>query len=323
MPMSSSSSSSSSSSPSSPSSSRSPQDSPPAQSFRSFQQSVIEEFRTNGGKVGGPFEGGDLLLLTTVGRRSGRDHTVPLGYVRANGLLLVVASAAGAAHDPQWYHNLLARPLVRVELGEEVFDSIAVPAEGARRDELFAAVVRAAPGYGDYQRATERVLPVVVLEPAGADAPAREVTSLADRLLEVHDWLRGLLRHLRAETEAHFADGGDDVPALGLQIRQHCLAFCQGLTVHHTGEDRGVFPALARSHPHLRDVLEQLAEEHRVVAGLKDGLAALVAGIGGCEPEPFRAELHRMAAELEAHLEHEERELLPALAGIPFPPTGR
>ncbi|MER7703225.1 nitroreductase/quinone reductase family protein [Kitasatospora sp. NPDC097605] len=295
-------------------------------SSSSFNQTVIEEFRANAGRVGGPFEGGDLLLLTTVGARTGREHTVPLGFVRTRGLLLVVASAAGAAEDPQWYRNLLAHPVVGVELGEEVFDAIAVPAEGARRDRLFEAVVRAAPGYGDYQRHTARVLPVVVLEHSEADAPPRAVTSLADKLLEVHDWLRGQLRQLRAETEAHFAGGsgghgdGGGVPALGLQIRQHCLAFCQGLAVHHTGEDRGVFPALARSHPELRGVLERLAEEHRVLSGLKEGLASLVAGIGSAGPEAFRAELDRMTAELEAHLAHEERELLPALAAIPFPP---
>lgn len=292
-------------------------------SSSSFNQSVIDEFRANGGKVGGPFEGGDLLLLTTVGARSGREHTVPLGYVRAEGLLLIVASAAGAAEDPQWYRNLLARPVVGVELGTEVFDAVAVPAEGSRRDRLFAAVVRAAPGYGDYQRHTERLLPVVVLEQPGDTTP-REVASLADKLLEVHDWLRGQLRHVRAETEAHFADhgtGAEAPPPLGLQIRQHCLAFCQGLTIHHTGEDQGVFPALAHSHPHLRDTLDRLAEEHRTVARLKDGLVALLAELGSAEPERFRAELARLSAELEAHLDHEERELLPALADIPFPPV--
>ncbi len=313
-------------------------------SSSSFNQTVIDEFRARGGRVGGPFEGGDLLLLTTVGEHSGREHTVPLGFVRADGLLLVVASAAGAPEHPQWYRNLLAGPLVRVELGEEVFDAIAVPAEGERRDRLFEAVVRAAPGYGDYQKHTARVLPVVVLEHPGAGTPVREVASLADKLLEVHDWLRAQVRHVRAETEAHFAGiaGGAGsagragpasgavgvgregrAPGLGLQIRQHCLAFCQGLTVHHTGEDHGVFPALARSHPELRDVLERLAEEHRAVSRLKEELVALVSGLESAEPERFRAALARTADALEAHLAHEERELLPALAGIPFPPPGR
>ncbi|MEV7804929.1 nitroreductase family deazaflavin-dependent oxidoreductase [Microbispora sp. NPDC088329] len=130
----------------------------------SFNQSVIEEFRANGGKVGGPFEGGDLLLLTTVGARSGREHTVPLGYVRDGATLLVVASAGGAPRHPAWYHNVLAHPAVRVEVGEEVFDAVAVPAGGERRERLFERVVRVAPGYADYQARTARTIPVVVIE---------------------------------------------------------------------------------------------------------------------------------------------------------------
>ncbi|MFJ3789927.1 nitroreductase/quinone reductase family protein [Kitasatospora sp. NPDC090091] len=289
----------------------------------SFNQAIIEEFRANGGKVGGPFEGGDLLLLTTTGARSGREHTVPLGYVRAEGLLLVVASAAGAPEHPQWYRNLLAHPVVRVELGTEVFEAVAVPAEGARRDRLFEAVVRVAPGYGDYQAHTERALPVVALERAAAEAEPREVANLADKLVEVHTWLRAQLRHVREETEAYFASGAvadGRPPGLGFQVRQHCLAFCEGLTHHHTGEDAAIFPALARSHPELRPTLERLGGQHREVGRIRDRLVALLAGIGVADPQRFRAELVLMSAELEAHLDFEEAELLPVLAGIPFPP---
>lgn len=132
----------------------------------SFNQSVIDEFRANEGKVGGPFEGGDLLLLTTTGAKSGKPYTTPLAYVREGDLLLVVGSNLGGPRDPDWYHNLLAHPQVRVELGTETYEAIAVPAEGERRDRLFAQVVRAAPGYADYQARTTRTLPVVVLEPA-------------------------------------------------------------------------------------------------------------------------------------------------------------
>ncbi|MFF2044965.1 nitroreductase/quinone reductase family protein [Kitasatospora sp. NPDC058170] len=283
-----------------------------------FNQTVIEEFRANAGRVGGPFEGGDLLLLTTTGTRSGREHTVPLGYVRADGLLLVVASAAGAPDHPHWYRNLLAHPVVRVELGTEVFDAIAVPAEGARRERLFEAVVRVAPGYGDYQTLTARELPVVVLEHEKQE-DRRPVANLADKLLEVHTWLRAQLRHVREEAEASIAG---QAPSLGLQLRQHCLAFCEGLTHHHTGEDAHVFPALARSHPHLREALERLGEEHRTVGRIKGELVALLDGAGAGEPERFRAELARMSAELEAHLDYEEESLLPVLAAIPFPPSG-
>ncbi|MGW1177676.1 nitroreductase/quinone reductase family protein [Kitasatospora sp. NPDC002543] len=290
-------------------------------SFESFNLTVIEEFRANGGRVGGPFEGGDLLLLTTTGARSGRPHTVPLGYVRAEGLLLVVASAAGAPEHPQWYRNLLAHPLVRVELGTEAFDTVAVPAEGDRRKRLFAAVVRQAPGYGDYQEHTDRELPVVVLErpdpPAGGPAPV--VRSLADKLLEAHTWLRAQLRLVREEAHAQ-APGR---PAtLGLQLRRHCLSFCDGLTHHHTGEDTAIFPALRRSHPELADVLARLDEQHRTIGRIKEELVALLAGIEVTEPGRLRQDLDRMSAELEAHLSFEEAELLPVLAGIPFPPTG-
>ncbi|MGW2250431.1 nitroreductase/quinone reductase family protein [Kitasatospora sp. NPDC001660] len=281
----------------------------------SFNQSVIDEFRADGGKVGGPFEGGDLLLLTTTGARSGREHTVPLGYVRAEGELVVVASAGGAPDHPQWYRNLLTRPVVRVELGTETFDAIAVPAEGARRERLFAAVVRAAPGYGDYQTRAGRELPVVVLE--RPETPTREVRSLADKLLEAHTWLRAQLRYVREEAHAHAAG---QRASLGLQLRQHCLAFCEGLAHHHRGEDAAIFPALARSHPELAGALDALGGQHRAIGRIKEELVALLAGIEVEEPERLRAEVDRMAAELEAHLAYEEAELLPVLAGIPFPP---
>lgn len=281
----------------------------------SFNQSVIDEFRANGGKVGGPFEGGDLLLLTTTGARSGRAHTVPLGYVREEGELVVVASAGVAPDHPQWYRNLLAHPVVRVELGAEAFDAIAVPAEGARREQLFAAVARVAPGYGDYQARTERELPVVVLE--RPEMPVREVRSLADKLLEVHTWLRAQLRYVREEAQRHVAG---QRAGLGLQLRQHCLAFCEGLTHHHRGEDAAIFPALAHSHPELADALDALSEQHRTIGRIKDELVALLAGIEVEEPERLRAEVDRLAVELEAHLAYEEAELLPMLAGIPFPP---
>ncbi|MGW4420792.1 nitroreductase/quinone reductase family protein [Streptosporangium sp. NPDC004631] len=296
----------------------------------SFNQPIIEEFRANGGKVGGPFEGGDLLLLTTTGARSGTEHTVPLGYVRDGDLLLVVASAAGAPRHPAWYHNLLAHPVVRVEIGTEVFEAIAVPAEGGRRERLFEHVVRAAPGYADYQVRTTRILPVVVLkrsEPeAGADPP--EVAGLAGKLMEVHTWLRSQLRHVRAEADAHLAaretprgPGEPPPPGLGLQLRQHCLAFCQSLEFHHSGEDAHVFPALAIRHPHLGDTLDRLRDEHRVVARIQGELLALLADIDTADPRRFRTELDRMAERLTAHLDYEEESLLPVLAGIPWPPA--
>ncbi|MFE5089592.1 nitroreductase/quinone reductase family protein [Streptomyces sp. NPDC056638] len=296
----------------------------------SFNQSVIEEFRANGGKVGGPFEGGDLLLLTTTGARSGKETTTPLGYVRHGDSLLIVGSNLGAPTHPDWYHNLLAHPVVRVEAGTRTFQALAVPAEGARREELFAHAVEAAPGYGDYQARTTRSLPVVVLERAEPDdwEGPREVNSLADKVMEVHTWLRGQLRQVKAEADAHFiaraahrGPGEPPAPSLGLRIRQRCLAFCQALEFHHAGEDAHLFPGIARHHPHLTDTFARLADEHRTVARIQGELAALLAGIGITEPERFHSELARMSTELNAHLDYEEEQILPLLADVPWPPV--
>ncbi|MFE5257337.1 nitroreductase/quinone reductase family protein [Streptomyces coelicoflavus] len=293
----------------------------------SFHQSVIDEFRASGGKVGGPFAGGDLLLLTTTGARSGAARTTPLGYVRHHDSLLVVGSNLGGPRHPGWYHNLLAHPVVRVEVGTESFEALAVPAERARREELFAHVVRVAPGYGDYQARTARLLPVVVLEraePEEWEGRPREVRTLADKLLEVHTWLRAQLRQVRAEVEAHFAAPGAHAapPSLGLQIRQRCLAFCQALEFHHVSEDGHLFPGIARHHPHLTDVFDRLADEHRTVARVQGELAGLLAGIAVADPARFRAELDEMSAQLNAHLDYEEEALLPLLADVPWPPAG-
>ncbi|MGW6739441.1 nitroreductase/quinone reductase family protein [Streptomyces sp. NPDC055025] len=301
----------------------------------SFNQSIIDEFRANAGKVGGPFEGGDLLLLTTTGARSATEHTVPLGFVRADGLLLVVGSAGGADRHPAWYHNLLARPMVRVEIGTEVFEAIAVPAEGARREPLFEQIVRAAPGYGDYQARTARILPVVALERSGPEPGEGPelVVDLAGKLREIHTWLRAQLRQVRAEADAHFAGAGTGADTgtgqgtgtghrigLGLQLRQHCLAFCQSLEFHHRSEDAHMFPGLARHYPQLRDVFDRLGEEHRTLARVQAELLTLLGGIGTADPRRFRAELDRMTRELHDHLDREEESLLPLLAGIPLPP---
>lgn len=220
--------------------------------------------------------------------------------------------------------------MVTVEIGTRTFEALAVPAEGARREELFARAVEAAPGYADYQARTSRLLPVVVLEraePAGWAGP-RTVNTLADKVMEVHDWLRGQLEQVSAEVEAHFAaraahqgPGAAPAPGLGLQIRQRCLAFCQALEFHHTSEDAHLFPGIARYHPDLGDTFARLGEEHRTVARIQGELAALLAGIGIADPERFRTELEAMSAELTAHLDHEEESILPLLADVPWPPA--
>jgi deazaflavin-dependent oxidoreductase (nitroreductase family) len=131
--------------------------------FNTFQQQVIAEFRANGGRVGGPFEGSALVLLTTTGARTGRRRTVPLGYLEIDGRPVVVASAMGADKNPDWMHNIRHDPHVTVETGKETYEAVASIPDGAERDALFARVVAGEPGFGDYQRQTRRRIPVIVL----------------------------------------------------------------------------------------------------------------------------------------------------------------
>ena len=130
----------------------------------SYNDRVIAEFRANRGKVGGHWDGRDLLLLTTTGRRSGRKYTAPLVYTRDSDRLLVYASQGGSRDHPDWYKNLVADPHVGVEVGDETYEATAHPLEGAERDRLWAENVRRRPQFGEYEaKATPRVIPVVAL----------------------------------------------------------------------------------------------------------------------------------------------------------------
>ncbi|MEU6309931.1 nitroreductase/quinone reductase family protein [Streptomyces sp. NPDC047014] len=274
-------------------------------SFVSFNQRVIEEFRACGGKVGGPFEGAELLLLTTTGARSGTSHTVPLGFLREGGSPLVVASAGGADRDPDWYRNLLVRPLVRVETGSEEYEAVAVPAVGDRREELFARVVREEPGYGEYQERTARVIPVVVLQRTHEVDVAEG--GIAGKLLAVHGWLRAELELIRRESAAY---GG--AASVGMQLRQHCLAFCHSLEFHHRSEDGGLFPYLEQQEPGLSEFFRRIEGEHRVIARLQEELVRALDAPG----EDLSGRVQRMSRELEAHLDREEAQLLPVLRAL-------
>ena len=130
-----------------------------------FNRSLIDEFRANDGKVGGPFAGASLLLLTTTGAKSGKSRTVPVVYLPDRERLVVFASKAGAPTNPDWYHNLVANPRVSVEVGSERFDADAVVVTGDERDRLFAQQAASFPGFTEYQAKTTRVIPVVALEP--------------------------------------------------------------------------------------------------------------------------------------------------------------
>lgn len=129
-----------------------------------WNSQIIEEFRGNAGKVGGTFEGRDLLLLTTTGAKSGLPRTNPVAYVRDGDKLVVIASKAGAPTSPDWYHNLRANPEVTIEIGTETHKAIATPiTSGPERDRLYAAMVEVMPGFAEYEQKTDRVIPVVTL----------------------------------------------------------------------------------------------------------------------------------------------------------------
>lgn len=125
---------------------------------------IIEEFHANGGKVGGPFEGATLLLLTTTGAKSGKRRTTPLVYMPDGDRYIIFASKAGQPTNPDWYHNLVAHPDVTIEVGTRTIDVIAKVITGAERDRLFAEQVKRAPGFGEYQAKTTRTIPVIALE---------------------------------------------------------------------------------------------------------------------------------------------------------------
>jgi deazaflavin-dependent oxidoreductase (nitroreductase family) len=125
-----------------------------------FNRNVVEEFRANGGKVGGPFEGGTLLLLHTTGAKSGQPRLSPLAYLDVDDRMLIVGSYAGAPKDPAWVHNLRANPKVRVEVGTEAYDATARELPADERDAAYPKIIERAPVFAEYQSKTTRAIPL-------------------------------------------------------------------------------------------------------------------------------------------------------------------
>ena len=125
---------------------------------------IIEEFRANGGRVGGPFKDATLLLLHTTGAKSGKQRVNPVMCFRIDGKLMVVGSYAGADVDPAWVHNLRAHPRAHVEIGIDSYDIESRELPRAERDAAFDQIVKEAPGFGGYQTKTDRIIPVFELQ---------------------------------------------------------------------------------------------------------------------------------------------------------------
>ena len=132
-------------------------------SMKSWNESIIEEFRANGGRVGGQFEGAPLLLLHTTGAKSGIERVAPVMYQQVGDEVAVFASKAGAPTSPDWYHNLKANPNATIEIGTETRTVVAREAVGAERDAIWATQKADYPGFADYEAATTRTIPVVLL----------------------------------------------------------------------------------------------------------------------------------------------------------------
>lgn len=128
-----------------------------------WNKAIIDEFRANAGVVGGPFTGSTLLLLHTVGAKSGQERINPVAYFGDGEQLMIFASKAGAPTHPDWYHNIVANPLVTVEVGTEVFQAQAEIAAEPDRTWLYNKMVEKMPGFGEYQKKTTRVIPVIIL----------------------------------------------------------------------------------------------------------------------------------------------------------------
>jgi deazaflavin-dependent oxidoreductase (nitroreductase family) len=128
-----------------------------------WNEQVIAEFRANGGKVGGMFEGASMILVHHFGAKSGTERVSPMVWFPDGDRILIIASKAGAPTNPDWYHNLKAHPRVTVEVGTETFPVIAEELPRAERDEKWAQITSAAPGFAEYQEKTTRVLPVLAL----------------------------------------------------------------------------------------------------------------------------------------------------------------
>ncbi len=130
-----------------------------------YNQQIIDEFRANNGQVGGNFAGAPMLLLRTVGARSGLERINPMMYLADGDRFLVFASKAGAPTNPDWYHNAKANPRVIIEVGGRTIVAEATELEGEERDRLYRKQAELYPGFADYEAKTSRVIPVLALRP--------------------------------------------------------------------------------------------------------------------------------------------------------------
>ncbi len=126
---------------------------------------IIREFRENAGKVGGYFEGRSLLLLHSIGAKSGEERVNPVVYNDLGDRYVIFATYAGGPRNPAWYYNLVANPEVSIEVGTETVDVVARVTEGEERAAIWEPWKAEVPTFAEYEQQTDREIPVIVLEP--------------------------------------------------------------------------------------------------------------------------------------------------------------
>src|SRR5258706_10321040 len=129
-----------------------------------YNTDIIKKVRENNGKVGGYFDGMDLILLNTIGAKSGKISTVPVAYTKEGDKFVVVASKGGSHENPAWYFNLLSNPKIEVEVGSEKFKAIATNTTGEERERLYNQHAEEYPQFHEYRKKTSREIPVFLLE---------------------------------------------------------------------------------------------------------------------------------------------------------------
>jgi deazaflavin-dependent oxidoreductase (nitroreductase family) len=132
--------------------------------IKDFNKRIVAEFRANGGKVGPPFENATLLLLHTTGAKSGEPRLAPLAYHQIDDMIVIVGSKAGADTNPDWVHNLRANPRAHIEVGTDAYDVVAREMPLDERNDVYPKIVAKAPGFGEYQEKTTRVIPLFELQ---------------------------------------------------------------------------------------------------------------------------------------------------------------
>lgn len=271
------------------------------------REGLIAEFRSRNGQVSGPLGNARSILLTTTDIATRQPVTELVGFLHDDEeRSLVMAVAEPGEPWPAWYTNLCADPWVTTEDGTFATKSEARVLEGEVRAEAFLRFVEGDRSLPERQEQLAEPFPIVSLRPVSGE-PVGEAL-WGDSLKAVHDGFRRELALIRKEVASSGA-------GLGAQLRINCLNICAQLHHHHTIEDDAMFPTVDRHHPELSAAMARLRGEHATLARLLEELGALLSE-GSDDLDRLGAEVNRLTAQVEAHLDYEEETLIPVLNAL-------